>query len=77
MYPFRSVRCHALSLTSVLCQVTHRRRVLVLSVETIEQLDKGVSSFLTPLAGLNIVLCGDPAPVPTLPLYAYRGHMAS
>ena len=37
VYPFH---CHALSLTSVLRQVTHRRWVLILSVETIEKLDK-------------------------------------
>ena len=42
---------HVLSLTSVLRQVTHRRRVLlVLSLETIEKLDNlSIPSSLTPL----------------------------
>ena len=86
-------RCHpevrvpfsrrTLSLTSVLRQVTHRRRVHVLSLETIKKLDKHLHPIFPhsthPFGGLNIVLIGDPAQlasVRVLPLYAYRAHTA-
>ena len=72
MYPFR---CHARSLTFVLRQVIHCRLLRPSRSWT----SASVPSSLTPHRGLDIVLCGDPAqlaPVWTLPLYVYQGHMA-
>ena len=77
MYHFR---CHARSLTFVLRQVTHRRRVLVLSIETIEKLDKRLRAILphstqrvkpsvaTPRSSLPFGLCTIRLPRPHGPL---------